>query len=75
MADNKHMNTLKQLQAAVNAARARTGDKHISTQVSKGLVDVVRAVPPESGRGRYTVTILRANLTPAEAVEFLGAMA
>lgn len=68
------MNTLLQLQAAVNAARARTGDQHIGTQVGKGGIDVVRAVPPASGRGKYAVTVLRAGLTPAQAVEFLGSM-
>ena len=63
-----------QLQAATLAARAKTGDQHIGTQVAKGRVDVVRAVPPESGRGRYTVTVLRAGLTPAQAVAHLEAM-
>lgn len=65
---------LFQLQAATNKARAATGDKHISTQVAKGRVDVVRAVPPVSGRGRYTVTVLAASLTPADAVAYLDAM-
>ena len=50
---------LFQLQAATNKARAATGDKNIAAQVARGLVDVVRAVPPTSGRGRYTVTVLR----------------
>lgn len=63
-----------QLQAATNKARAATGDKHIATQVARGLVDVVRAVPPASGRGRYTVTVLRGGLTPAQAVAHLEAM-
>lgn len=74
MPDTKCMNTLLQLQAATIAARLRTGDKHISVQGSAGRVDVVRAVPPESGRGRYTVTVLAAGLTPAEAVAHLEAM-
>lgn len=69
------MNTLLELKAAVDAARARTGDQHIGTQVGKGGIDVVRAVPPTSGRGKYTVTVLRAGLTLEQAVEFLGAMA
>ena len=68
------MNTLLQLQAATLAARAKTGDSHLGTQVAKGLVDVVRAVPPASGRGRYTVTVLRGGLTPAQAVAHLEAM-
>jgi hypothetical protein len=65
---------LFQLQAATNKARIVTGDKHISTQVSRGLVDVVRAVPPVAGRGRYAVTVLRGGLTPAQAVAHLEAM-
>lgn len=68
------MNTIIQLQTATNTARANTGDKHISTQVEKGLVDVVRAVPPISGRGAYTITVLRSGLTPAQAVAHLEAM-
>jgi hypothetical protein len=68
------MNTLLQLQASTRAARAKTGDSHIGTQVAKGLIDVVRAVPPASGRGSYTVTVLRAGLTPAQAVAHLEAM-
>ncbi len=68
------MTTILQLQAAIKEARERLGDQHISTQVHAGLVDVVRAVPPESGRGRYTVTVLRADMTAAEAVAFLDAM-
>lgn len=68
------MNTLAQLRAAVLFARTRTGDQHIGTQAHAGLVDVVRAVPPENGRGRYTVTVLRADLTAAEAVDFLDDM-
>jgi hypothetical protein len=65
---------LFELQAATNKARAKTGDKHIATQVARGLIDVVRAVPPASGRGRYAVTVLRAGLTPAQAVAHLEAM-
>lgn len=68
------MNTLLQLQFATRVARANTGDSHIGTQVARGLVDVVRAVPPASGRGRYTVTVLQAGLTPAQAVAHLEAM-
>lgn len=74
MADNKPMNTLLQLKAAVDAARARTGDQHIGTQVGKGGIDVVRAVPPASGRGKYDVTVLRAGLTLDQALDFLKAM-
>lgn len=62
------------LQAATNKARSKTGDKHIGTQVARGLVDVVRAVPPATGRGAYAVTVLRAGLTPDEAVAHLEAM-
>ncbi len=68
------MNVLFQLQAATLKARVSTGDKHIGTQVERGLVDVIRAVPPASGRGYYSVTVLRRGLTPAQAVAHLEAM-
>lgn len=68
------MQALFQLQAATLAARVKTGDKHIGTQVANGRIDVVRAVPPASGRGRYTVTVLAASLPLADAVAYLGAM-
>ena len=68
------MTGLLSIRAATLKARAATGDKHIGTQVAAGLVDVVRAVPPVTGRGRYAVTILRAGLTPAQAAAYLEAM-
>lgn len=68
------MNTFARLQQATVAARARTGDKHIGTQVAAGRVDVVRAVPPASGRGRYAVTVLRGGMTAEEAIAYMGAM-
>lgn len=71
---NTHTTTVNDLRQATLAARKRTGDKNIGTQVSKGVFDVVRAVPPASGRGTYTTTILAARLTAAQAVEFLDAM-
>jgi hypothetical protein len=68
------MNTLALLQTATLNARARTGDQRISTQVAKGRFDVVRAEPPASGRGRYTITVLAASLPLADAIAFLDAM-
>lgn len=68
------MNTLFALQAATLKARAATGDKHIGTQIARGLVDVVRAAPPASKRGAYVVTVLQGGLTPAQAVACLEAM-
>jgi hypothetical protein len=68
------MNTLIQLQKATLEARARTGDKHIATQAEAGLIDVVRSVPPASGKGKYAVTVLSAGLTAVQAVAYLGAM-
>ena len=62
------------LQAAIIAARVRTGDKHIGMQVARGLIDVVRAVPPANGRGKYAVTVLRAGLTQEQAISHLNAM-
>ena len=66
------MNALFQLQAATIAARNRTGNPHIGTQVAGGLVDVVIAVPPKAGKGRYTVTVLHPRLDAASAVAALG---
>ena len=68
------MTMLLELQTATRNARASTGDDHIGTQITRGRVDVVRAVPPISGRGAYTVTVLRAGLTPTQAVSHLNAM-
>lgn len=65
------MQTLIKLQQATLAARARTGDKHIATQVKAGLFDVVRAVPPESGKGKHAVTVLRSGLTAQQAAAYL----
>lgn len=62
------------LQSATLAARARTGDRWIAVQVSRGLVDVVRAVPPDAGRGAYSITVLAARLTVRQAVEYLHGM-
>ena len=39
------------LQAATNKARSKTGDKHIGTQVARGLVDVVRSPAYATGVG------------------------
>jgi hypothetical protein len=68
------MESVLKLQAATLAARARTGDVHLGVLVQNGRLDVVRAVPPASGRGRYTVSILRAGLTAAQALEFLNTL-
>jgi hypothetical protein len=68
------MATLHTIREATLAARARTGDQNIGTQVARGLVDVVRAVPPASGRGRYTVTVLAVGLALADAVAYLSRM-
>jgi hypothetical protein len=68
------MKELLQLQAAVKEARARLGDANISTQVHAGMVDVVRTTPPATGRGHYGVAVLKADMTPAEALEFLRTM-
>jgi hypothetical protein len=63
--------TLNRLQTAIVAARRRTGDPHVGAQVSKGCVDVVRAVPPASGRGQYAVKVICGGLSPDAAVSFL----
>lgn len=68
------MQTLIKLQQATLAARARTGDKHIATQVEAGLIDVVRSVPPAIGKGKHTLTVLRAGLTAEQAVAYLEGM-
>lgn len=63
------------LQSATLAARAATGDRWIAVQASRGLVDVVRAVPPAGRRGTYSITILAAGLTVRQAVDYLHGMA
>lgn len=68
------MHALKELQTAVLAARARGAEPFVGTQVNKGRMDIVRAVPPMSGRGRYAVTVLRAGLSLPEAVAFVSAL-
>jgi hypothetical protein len=62
------------IQHATIAARARTGDQFIGTSIQRGRYNIVRAVPPASGRGFYSVTTLKPGLTPEEAVAFLDAM-
>jgi hypothetical protein len=70
------MATFSELRQATLAARERKQDPAISVQVHQGLYDVVRAIPPASGRGKYTIDYLRngAGLTADGAVKFLGAM-
>lgn len=53
--------TLAKLQAATLAARARTGDATIGTEVSGGLVRVVRVT--YSAAGKSTVTPLTAPMS------------
>ena len=73
MIGEQEANMIHQLQAAAIAARRATGDRNIGIQAHSGIVDIVRAVPPASGVGKYSVTILLANLTPSDAVrELLG---
>ena len=43
-------------------------------QCSDLMANIVRAVPPTGGRGRYAVTVLRAGMTPAQAIAYLEAM-
>ena len=57
---------------ATIGARRATGDAHIATQAHAGLVDIVRAVAQASGF--YAVTVLRADLAPADAVRYLRNM-
>ena len=61
------MQDIIKLQTATLAARARTGDKALSTNVAAGQVRVVRVVGE-------TVTELTGGLTVAKAVEFLNAI-
>lgn len=66
------LDELGRIRNAVKAARERTADPRLSVQVgASGAVDIVRAVPPESGRGRYVVTIVRASLSVEEAIRAL----
>lgn len=72
--DTDALKAMQRLQAATVAARTRTGDARVSTQLSGGLVAVVYATPPASGRGSYVVEIIRDGLTIDQAVAFLDAM-
>ena len=62
------------LQTATLRARRTTGDRHIATSAEKGRINVVRAVPPATGRGAYAITTLAAGLSIANAVQFLDRM-
>ena len=50
---NNSLQIMQALRTATLAARARTGDQHIGTRAGSGVVDVVRSVPPASGRGAW----------------------
>lgn len=50
------LSELSLLQRATVAARTRTGDKTIATQVKNGLIQIVRVTFPDVKRGRATVT-------------------
>lgn len=66
------MTTIFDLQKATLAARARTGDKAIGTQVADGKVEVVRVV--FDNRGQSTVTVLSGPHAPAAAIQALAAL-
>ena len=68
------MSKLATLQQTVLAARSRPNGANVGTQISKDRVDVVRAVPPASGRGRYAVTILCGGLSLSEAIAYVAAL-
>lgn len=68
------MATFSELRQATLDARERKQDAAIGVQVHQGLYDVVRAIPPASGRGAYTIDCLSAGLTADGAVKFLEAM-
>lgn len=68
------MITISQLQAATLAARARTGDATIGTQIKAGRLQVVRVTYPAGKRGRSVVTPASDWLTAAECIARLEAM-
>lgn len=72
--DTDALKAMQRLQAATIAARTRTGDVRVSTQLSGGRVAVVYATPPASGRGAYAVEVIRDGLTVNQATAFLDAM-
>ncbi len=61
-----------ELRNATLAARQRTGDKTIATNIKKGLVQVVRVV--YNGKGTSTVTPVSNKITEAEAIALLNEM-
>jgi hypothetical protein len=68
------MATFTELRQATLAARERTQDPTFGVQVHQGLYDVVRAIPPASGRGKYVIDYQRAGLTADGALSFLNAL-
>ena len=61
------------LQRATCAARARCDDGRIGTQVRNGRFDVVRVVYDAAGCS--TITVVRPQLTAAQAIDVLDCMA
>jgi hypothetical protein len=70
----KTMATFSELRTATLAARERTQDPTFSLQVCQGTYDVVRAIPPATGRGKYTIDYQSAALNSDEALEYLNAL-
>jgi hypothetical protein len=66
--------TLIALQQATLAARKRTGDDAIGTQVEAGKVQVVRVTYPNGKRKPAHVEPLSGFLSAADAVAFVNAL-
>lgn len=62
--------TFGDIRRATLAARERTGDKAIGTNVEQGLFQVVRVTYP--AKAKSVVEPLSARLTPADTVAFLN---
>jgi hypothetical protein len=61
------------IQKATRAARVRTGDKGIGTQIKAGRIQIVRAVQLKKGRS-YAVTPLSEPMPWSEIVAALDAL-
>jgi hypothetical protein len=66
------MQTMKQIQAATVAARARLSDNQISTQVDCGKIQVVRVIPVKGKRP--DIVPLSGWMPVSEAASYLQAM-
>jgi hypothetical protein len=66
------MTTFSELRQATLRARERTDDSCVGVTVTMGKFNIVRAIPPKSGKGSYTIDFQSADLSLPQAIEFLN---